>query len=465
MTNINDVIRRALIKFPLLGHCAANLEMEEKASVQTACTDGEHLYYSQDFLDSLTSDEQVFLVAHEMCHVVLNHIDRSKDKDRKLWNIATDAVINACLEHEGLPIIQGGINIPEAINLDAEEMYERLLKQKNQEQEQGKEQKQGGGQEQGQGQQNNDTSSQQADSENARENMQEKDSQGTEKNDAMQETDRIDISNVGQCHASHEIWEKAVEKEEHVSENSEGIGEQEPSCKSEKDFFSQNRNEKIRKLDEMKKRLIEESVSHGAGKGRGGSLEVDPLGDENGIIDWRQLLKSTLKGQVFDWRLGREARYGVIPYKLVSQPQPVTEILLDTSGSISQRLLRNFLTECVSLLKTSKVKVGCFDTMFYGFHEIRNKKDIERMEFEGGGGTDFDVAVNAFSSSAENKIIFTDGEANNPKKRCDAIWIVFNNGGWSYNRGLNPPGGKVIKMSEEQYNKLFLSTDSVEREE
>ena len=134
---------------------------------------------------------------------------------------------------------------------------------------------------------------------------------------------------------------------------------------------------------------------------------------------------------------------------LEEMPMPETEIVLDTSGSVNEKLLRNFLRECKNIIKTSKVKVGCFDTKFYGFHEIRREKDIDTMRFQGGGGTDFDAAVNAFSRRVENKIIFTDGEADMPAKTIDAIWIVFGN------RKINPKGGKVINITNEQLRKLY----------
>jgi len=111
-------------------------------------------------------------------------------------------------------------------------------------------------------------------------------------------------------------------------------------------------------------------------------------------------------------------------------------------------LLKNFLRECKNILKSSKVKVGCFDTKFYGFNEIRNEKDIDNMEFVGRGGTNFDTAVNAFSRRVENKIIFTDGKANMPKKSVNAIWVVFGR------TKINPPGSKVIHITDEQLKKL-----------
>ncbi len=130
-------------------------------------------------------------------------------------------------------------------------------------------------------------------------------------------------------------------------------------------------------------------------------------------------------------------------------PRPETEIILDTSGSIDETLLRNFLRECKNILQTSKVKVGCFDTKFYGFNEIKDVSDIDNLPFYGGGGTNFDVAVNAFTRRVENKIIFTDGDANMPSTPIDAIWIVF--GGIK----INPVGGKVIYVDDDQLERLY----------
>ena len=89
---------------------------------------------------------------------------------------------------------------------------------------------------------------------------------------------------------------------------------------------------------------------------------------------------------------------------------------------------------------------------FYGFYDIRKQSDIETVPLEGGGGTDFDVAVEAFTNRVENKIVFTDGEAYMPKKYVNAIWIVFGD------RKINPPGGKVIYISYEDLKKLTNGT-------
>ena len=75
--------------------------------------------------------------------------------------------------------------------------------------------------------------------------------------------------------------------------------------------------------------------------------------------------------------------------------------------------------------------------------------DIDNITFIGGGGTDFNAAVNAFTKRVDNKIIFTDGCARMPSKAIDAIWVVF------ANKEIEPKGGKVIYINEEQLKKLY----------
>ena len=127
---------------------------------------------------------------------------------------------------------------------------------------------------------------------------------------------------------------------------------------------------------------------------------------------------------------------------------PETEIVLDTSWSVDDELLRNFLRECRNILQRSRVWAGCFDTVFYGFHEIRTEEDIEQMPLEGGGGTDFNAAAGAFSLRVDNRIIFTDGEADMPGEALDAVWMVYGD------KAIDPPGGRVIHITEEQLERL-----------
>ena len=192
------------------------------------------------------------------------------------------------------------------------------------------------------------------------------------------------------------------------------------------------------------------SQSHGYGSITNSERRnITDIGTSEPLIDWRRLLKEAVKYDV-DWSYQNAGiEDGVVTAYLEEMPRPETEIVLDTSGSIDETLLRNFLRECKNILQTSKVKVGCFDTQFYGFTEIKDVSDIDNLEFYGGGGTNFDAAVNAFTRRVENKIIFTDGDADMPSTPIDAIWIVFGEA------KINPVGGKVIYINDEQLDRLY----------
>ena len=53
--------------------------------------------------------------------------------------------------------------------------------------------------------------------------------------------------------------------------------------------------------------------------------------------------------------------------------------------------------------------------------DYKGDRDIDKLELHGSGGTDFNVAVGAFTGDAENQIIFTDGYADMPEQSCSAV--------------------------------------------
>ncbi len=136
--DINTIKTKLLIKYPTFGSIIANIQFQENNNIKTVRTDGKVIQYNNNFLSKLTQQEQTFLFAHEICHIAFDHIYRSEGKDSKIWNKATDAVINALLQQDGLPLVKGGIDIKEAVNYNAEEMYEKLLKEKKQNSKQNK---------------------------------------------------------------------------------------------------------------------------------------------------------------------------------------------------------------------------------------------------------------------------------------------------------------------------------------
>ena len=132
--DIESIKRKMLVKYPFFGSVVANVDYRANKNVPTAGTDGKVIHYNLEFLEKLSVEEQTFIFAHEVCHIAFNHILRSEDKDSYIWNIATDAVINAFLKRDGLKMVEGGVDMADAINYDAEQLYEKLLKEKQQQQ-------------------------------------------------------------------------------------------------------------------------------------------------------------------------------------------------------------------------------------------------------------------------------------------------------------------------------------------
>lgn len=483
--------RKMLVKYPFFGSVVASVGYKENKDIPTAGTDGETIYYNSEYLEGLSVDEQTFVFAHEVCHIAFNHILRSEGKNPELWNIATDGVINQFLKRDGLKMAPGGIDMAEAINYDAEQLYEKLLQEKQQRQQQSG---QGNSQQNQQGnqQQNQESKQQSSDGGQSGDNQQQSQSQqqGNSGSESSQEQkkqsqeqsggesgedpQKEDKSKQDVGHDTHSMWEQAVKKHKEQQEktdekeslldkllrkNKKDIDkkdkektelekkQEELESMGEKDAFKKNLEDKKKQLQELKEAISKQASQ--AGTSTNGDIRtVNDIGTAKPLIDWRYVLREAIKYDV-DWSYKNATlEDGVVSANLEEQPMPETEIVLDTSCSINKVLLKNFLRECKNILQHTKLKVGCFDTRFYGFHEIRTEEDIENMRFEGGGDTDFDVAVGAFSRRVENKIIFTDGEASMPNMPLDAIWIVF--GG----ERINPKGGKVIHIDNEQLKRL-----------
>ena len=471
--DIDAIKRKLLIKYPTFGSVIANLEFQASKDIATAGTDGKVLLYNPEFVSGLSDKERTFLFAHEVCHVAFEHIFRSEGKDSRLWNIATDSVINALLKQDGLPMIEGGVDIPEAVNYDAEEMYNKLLEEKKKQQEQQGSQ---GNQEQQSSQGNQEQQSSQGNQEQqgSQGSQEQQSSQGGQgqQNSQEQTEEKADVG-----HDTHSLWDKAIEerkKEQQEQqeqanqkakkegkttakdkEKQDDIEQKEQQTnefveKGEKETFKQNKIERRKQLQELSKKLAEQS-SHEAGTGiqRQGK-KLSDIGIATPLIDWRKLLRQAVKYDEEWTRKNARMRNGYFRHRVEEIPIPETEILLDTSGSVSETLLRNFLRECKNILANSKVKVGCFNTEFHGFTELRRVEDIDNMSFPIGGGTDFNAAVEAFSRRVPNKIIFTDGKAPMPEKSVrNVIWVVFGN------QQINPKGGKVININGEQLRKLY----------
>ena len=248
-TDIDSIKRKLRIKYPTFGSVIANLKFQASKDIETAGTDGKVLLYNPKFLGGLSEEQQIFIFAHEICHVAFEHIFRSEGKDKRLWNIATDSVINALLKQDGLPMVEGGVDIPEAINYDAEEMYNKLLEEEKKQEQQNSQgnQRQHNSQD-SQEQQDSQGSQRQQNSQDSQEEQNVQDSQGGQNSQSGQEE-----TDIG--HDTHSLWDKAIEerKREQQEQVEKKGQEQRQTKKKEKKERTDGEEQ-----GEKKKREVEE---------------------------------------------------------------------------------------------------------------------------------------------------------------------------------------------------------------
>lgn len=463
--SLEQIKTRVLDRYPYFGSVAAGVCFKESFSVEAFGTDGENFYCNPKSPARFSGDELAFLFAHELCHLAFNHIERSKDKDLRLWGLASDAVVNALLVNDGFRPAPGTVLMPEALDCDAEQLYLMLLEKEPPGREAPEKKRQSsadashsssdsssdsGSDEDCQ----SGASSSQDSAESERGNKKAKAKRDDQSGGApMENADDLRAEDMGS--GAHSLWDKPAGKEA-GTEDEDGQPEEiadsaddELSLTDEQRVYKENRVKRKNQLAELKDALSNQAT--GAGTSTNSDIrQITAIGASNPLVDWRRALREEICFDV-DWSYKNAVlENGVVIPRLEELPYPVTEILLDTSGSIEEALLRSFLRECKGILQSSRIRVGCFDVMFYGFQEIRKEKDIDELAYKGGGGTNFNAAVHAFSRRVTNKIIFTDGDAEMPDTPMDAIWIVFGQ------EEIRPMGGRVVYITPEQLMQLQL---------
>lgn len=92
------------IDHPFYGVLSLRLQMVEDYTIPTACVDHEKILYNPDFVATLTPNLTKSLIAHEVGHVFMDHLDRCGSRHPKKWNAACDYVVNAGLHEDKLEV-------------------------------------------------------------------------------------------------------------------------------------------------------------------------------------------------------------------------------------------------------------------------------------------------------------------------------------------------------------------------
>ncbi len=428
--------RLLIYKYPKFASelASANISFRRDLKYKTAATDGKDIYFDPEYFESLTEDDRLFLIAHELMHIKFNHVYRQEDKngnkrDPDVWNEATDAIINANLQRDGFKIKEGYVNRPEALRYSAEAFYEKLLKEK-------------------QNQNNNKDNNNEASG------------------------NKNGNNHIGD---DHSLWEEAFEKRkkgESSNQANDNFKEKQKYQEiDESKEFEENRKERRKRAEEILKHKREELLKNKNNNMNSNEINLGNVGDENNSIDWELLVRREIEKEEIVWSKRRSIKENNYAYRLEEndiEDEAQTEVMIDVSGSVSINMVRAFLRMLKPLLKSSKLKVGCFNEKFWGMVEIKSINDIDNFIIpEGARGhskwtEDWDLAVRSFTKKREiNKIVFTDGIPGPgvmPKedlKNENIIWIVYGN------KNFKPCCGKVILISKEQLK--IMQNDEVGR--
>ena len=175
-------------------------------------------------------------------------------------------------------------------------------------------------------------------------------------------------------------------------------------------------------------------------------------------VDWRHALWKYVGKTPVDFDdLDRRFLYrGLYLEGLLTEALQVS-VCIDTSGSVSNKLLDQFLGELKGILNAyPHVKCDLFfaDTQIDGPHEIQSIAEMPPVS--GFGGTSFVPFFNYLETNNNNlmgankvNIYFTDGYGDFPNKdpKDPTMWLVSKNG--LETKGF--PFGEVVRISTESY--------------
>ena len=86
---LQNVKRLMIARYPRFAQEIANANLEYKTDLpyHTAATDGKNVYFDPDYLASLSEDDKLFIIAHELMHIKFQHMFRMLNKNGEIIGI------------------------------------------------------------------------------------------------------------------------------------------------------------------------------------------------------------------------------------------------------------------------------------------------------------------------------------------------------------------------------------------
>ncbi|HEY0720776.1 MAG TPA: VWA-like domain-containing protein [Gammaproteobacteria bacterium] len=124
---------RLILDKPFLGALVLRLPMVAADAnwCKSTATDARTFYYNADYINELSVEQTQFVLAHEALHCALSHFARRGHRQKHRWDLACDFAINPLLMDEGLTPTPEALYLKTFENMTAEEIYPCLDEHEN----------------------------------------------------------------------------------------------------------------------------------------------------------------------------------------------------------------------------------------------------------------------------------------------------------------------------------------------
>jgi predicted metal-dependent peptidase len=124
-TKLSAARTRLILDRPFLGALVLRLPMTatRPERCKTIGTDVRALYYNPEYISNLSLEQTQFVLAHEALHCALSHFARRQHRVKHRWDIACDLAINPLLIKDGLKPPPGVLLKSGFEGMMAEEIY------------------------------------------------------------------------------------------------------------------------------------------------------------------------------------------------------------------------------------------------------------------------------------------------------------------------------------------------------
>jgi len=234
-----------------------------------------------------------------------------------------------------------------------------------------------------------------------------------------------------------------IDKHKHGKERKNGKG----GGGRKKGKFDDEEEISPKEMEELKKKwkkVIAEATQLGRMAGKlpaGIERIVEDLLEPK--LNWRELLYNCITREIpvdFSWARPHKKSFANDVYlpNIVREKIEIT-VVIDTSGSITDEELKEFLSEVVGILRTFRNRVSMriitHDAEVQDDYEfdLATEEEVKGIEIHGGGGTSFENTIKYINeNSIRPKLLIwlTDGygdEIVSPLP-CKIIWVICENG-------------------------------------